>query len=88
MFFEHHVPKNYHFFAQLVQKWGPHETHPKEKNNLFIEITKLDHKLSKTFILSNYHMFWQMMFYNSSLFHSYTFYIQLVSTTIFCSGDI
>ena len=49
MFFEHHVPKNYHFFAQLVQKWGPHGTHPKEKNNLFIEITKLDHKLSKTF---------------------------------------
>ena len=26
------TPKNQHFLAQLVQKWGPHGPHPKGKN--------------------------------------------------------
>ena len=43
--------KNYHFLAQLVQKWGPHEPHPKEKY-FFAEITKTrSYKLSKTFYI-------------------------------------
>ena len=41
--------KNYHVLAQLVQKWGPHGSHPKEKNIFFAEITKPDCKLSKLF---------------------------------------
>ena len=43
------TPKKYHFLAQLVQKWGPHGPRPKEENNIFAEIKKPDHKLSKTF---------------------------------------
>ena len=36
------------FLAQLVQKRGLHGPHPQEKQ-FFPEITKPDHKLSKTF---------------------------------------
>ena len=31
---------------------------PKTKNNFFVEITKPDHKLSKTFCFLKYYMFW------------------------------
>ena len=37
------------FLAQLLQKWGPHRLHPKQKTVFYVEITELDHKLSKTF---------------------------------------
>ena len=40
---------NYHFLAQLVQKWGPHGPRPKQKTIFSSEITKTDHKFSKTF---------------------------------------
>ena len=38
--------KNYHFLAQLVQKWGPHGLRPNRKQFFFTEITKPDPKLS------------------------------------------
>ena len=41
--------KNNHFLAELVQKWGPHELHPKQGTIFFAIITKPNHKLSKTF---------------------------------------
>ena len=41
--------KNYYFLAQLVQNWGPHVPHPKQKT-FFSEITKPDaKKLSEPF---------------------------------------
>ena len=46
------TPKNYHFLAQLLQKWGPmgHAQNKKQnKNNFFAEKIKPDHKLSKKF---------------------------------------
>ena len=45
------------FLAQLLQKWGPHRLHPKQKTVFYVEITELDHKLSKIFTLLKYHMF-------------------------------
>ena len=41
----------------LGQKLGQHELHPKSSSNVFVEIAKGDHKLSRTFILSKYHKF-------------------------------
>ena len=41
--------KNCHFWAQLVQKMGQYEPHPKQTKFLFAEMTKADHKLFKTF---------------------------------------
>ena len=42
---------------KLLAKTGPAWTMPKTKLNFFLEITKRDHKLSITFILSKYLMF-------------------------------
>ena len=41
--------KNYHFLAQLVQKWGPMGSTQNRKHFFFSEIMKPDHKLSSTF---------------------------------------
>ena len=39
--------KNYNFLVQLVQKWGSHEPHSKQKAIFSSEITKTDQKFSK-----------------------------------------
>ena len=41
--------KNCHFWAQLAQKRGQYRPHPKQTKKYFPELTKADHKLSKTF---------------------------------------
>ena len=41
--------KNYYFLDQLVEKWGPHGSHPKQKTIFFSEIIEPDPKLSKPF---------------------------------------
>ena len=44
--------KNYYFWTQLMQNWGPHGPHPKQKTVFFFsEIIKPDPKLSKTFYI-------------------------------------
>ena len=43
------ISKNYHFWAQLVQKRGHYGPCPKRKTNFFTEITSPDHQLSKAF---------------------------------------
>ena len=50
--------KNYHFSAQLVQKWGRRVSRPIQEAVFFSEITKPVPKSSKPFILIKYHMFW------------------------------
>ena len=49
--------KNYNFLAQLLQKWCPYEPRLEQETILSSEITTPDHKLSKTLILSQYHIF-------------------------------
>ena len=44
--------------VQLVQKWYLHGPRPEQKTIFLAEITKPDHKLSKTFYFIKYHMFW------------------------------
>ena len=41
--------KNWSFGIILGQKLGQHGLHPKSSSNVFVEIAKGDHKLSRTF---------------------------------------
>ena len=72
--------KNYHFLAQLVQKWSLRGPQP-QQNIFFCRNNKPDSKLSKTF-LSKCHMFW--LSYECFFYFVWCFLLSVISNHNSC----